>query len=109
MRTFASLPPSPVARVTLRRKPADLRRLAIKFAIIVAFACEEAFAHLEIRRLHVSSYVEPIQSASKCDCSRRADAPSIGLHTLLQFRGVSMDGSKPRGNMNPEFERHAPH
>jgi hypothetical protein len=58
----------------------------------VLFACEEAFAHLDIRRLHVQVMLNQFNDRIEVLIIHQSDAPSIGLHTLLNSGAVSMEG-----------------
>ena len=58
----------------------------------VLFACEEAFAHLDIRRLHVQVTLNQFNDRIEVLIVHQADAPSIGLHTLLSSGAAPMHG-----------------
>jgi len=66
--------------------------LARKLQSSVLFACEEAFAHLDIRRLHVQVTLNQFNDRIEVLIVHQSDAPSIGLHTLLSSGAVPMYG-----------------
>ena len=53
---------------------------------------EEAFAHLDIRRLHVQVTLNQFNDRIEVLIVHQSDAPSIGLHTLLSSGAVPMHG-----------------
>ncbi len=69
-----------------------LAEAAGKLQSSVLFACEEAFAHLDIRRLHVQVTLNQFNDRIEVLIVHQSDAPSIGLHTLLSSGAVPMHG-----------------
>jgi hypothetical protein len=63
-----------------------------KLQLAVLFACEEAFAHLDLPRVHVQVTLNQFTDRIEVLIIHGADAPSIGLHTLLNAAANPMEG-----------------
>jgi hypothetical protein len=65
---------------------------ARKLQSAVLFACEEAFAHLDLRDMHLQITLDLFTDRIEVLIVHRADAPSIGLHTMLGAKANPMEG-----------------
>jgi hypothetical protein len=63
-----------------------------KFQSAVLFACEEAFAHLDLLHMHVQITLNQFTDRIEVLIVHQADAPSVGLHTLLNAGVNPMEG-----------------
>ena len=63
-----------------------------KFQSAVLFACEEAFAHLDLVHMHVQITLKQFTDRIEVLIVHQADAPSVGLHTLLNAGANPMEG-----------------
>ena len=63
-----------------------------KLQSAVLFACEEAFAHLDLKDTHVQVTLNQFTDRIEVLIIHQADAPSIGLHTLLTAGARPLDG-----------------
>jgi hypothetical protein len=63
-----------------------------KLQSAVLFACEEAFAHLDLLHMHVQVTLNQFTDRIEVLIVHQADAPSIGLHTLLNAAANPMEG-----------------
>ncbi len=66
---------------------------ASKLQSAILFACEEAFSHLEVLESQVSVTLYQFPDRIEVTIVHHADAPSVGLHTLLSSNSASpMEG-----------------
>jgi hypothetical protein len=65
---------------------------ARKLQLAVLFACEEAFAHLDLPPMHVQITLNLFTDRIEVLIVHRAGAPSVGLHTLLTVAANPMEG-----------------
>ncbi|HWZ96442.1 MAG TPA: hypothetical protein VN025_01645 [Candidatus Dormibacteraeota bacterium] len=63
-----------------------------KFQAAILFACEEAFAHLDVRHTEVKVTLNQFPDRIEVAIVHHANAPSVGLHTLLGAGSNAMEG-----------------
>jgi len=65
---------------------------ANKLQPAILFACEEAFCHLDATRAEVSVTLAQFPDRIEVTIVHPAEAPSVGLHTLVQSAASPMEG-----------------
>jgi hypothetical protein len=65
---------------------------ASKFQAAILFACEEAFSHPDLLDAKVAVTLHQYPDRVEVTIVHQADAPSVGLHTLLRNAASAMDG-----------------
>ncbi|GAC1637152.1 MAG: hypothetical protein NVS9B14_16860 [Candidatus Acidiferrum sp.] len=65
---------------------------AVKLQLAIVFACEEAFAQLDADGAQVSVTLAQFPDRIEVTIRHGADAPSVGLHTLLNNAASPMEG-----------------
>jgi hypothetical protein len=65
---------------------------ASKLQAAIQFACEEAFTQLDLALARVSVTLAQFPDRIEVTISHNADAPSVGLHTLLKNAASPMEG-----------------
>jgi hypothetical protein len=63
-----------------------------KFQAAILFACEEAFAHLDLLNSQVEVGLNQFPDRIEVVIIHSADAPSVGLHTLLGAGSNATEG-----------------
>jgi hypothetical protein len=65
---------------------------SLKFQAAILFACEEAFAHLDAIHCEVEVTLNQFADRIEVLIVHHANAPSVGLHTLLKSGASPIEG-----------------